>query len=406
MSRWDEQFENHAIHDSINNLKERIEATKEIKELRDNDRLDDVLRIERVNELLENHLQLIDPEIVNPNMLDQINKELSNLNTALANYSSNPGNFSQLNNANKQVDNVIHRLNLLNTFTSEQDFEDLTNSITSFRRSLGQHLGNLKTEIDSLEKQIPQLSKKMNELESEIQNHKERTDNIIGNFQEQFSEAQDKRQTEYSSNKEERQNEFKELVATLEGQFNKEISEKKNQASKELEEIKEQKDIASEIVEIISNSSLGGGFEEVAANEKRAQNWFRGGAIVALCVLITFACYVFIEFSDTTMSYTVIGIRAFVAAVMGILVAYLAKQAEKHEKHYRKNKLTALQMATLDPYLSKLDPEKQKQIKEELKEIFFYRKSEVSSELKQGEFETRGNLQDFLNFIKSITPKN
>ncbi|WP_372635226.1 hypothetical protein [Fodinibius sp.] len=150
---------------------------------------------------------------------------------------------------------------------------------------------------------------------------------------------------------------------------------------------------------------MAGGFEEVAANEKKARNWFRVGAIAALTVLIIFACFVFFQYTDT-MSYTAIGIRAFVAAVIGILIAYLAKQAEKHERHYRKNKLTALQMATLDPYLSELGPEKQKKIKEELKEIFFYRKNEVSSELKQGEFETRGNLQDVLNFIKSITPKN
>jgi len=40
------------------------------------------------------------------------------------------------------------------------------------------------------------------------------------------------------------------------------------------------------------------------------------------------------------------------------------------------------------------------------KEIFFYRKKEEVSELKQGEFQTKGNLQDFLNFVRNIVPKN
>jgi hypothetical protein len=406
MSKWDEKFEKHGVHSSIDEVKEQTEALKEIDQLRENDRLQDFFRIERIMDVLENHLQLVDPEVINPNILDQISNELSKVHFSLNSYSSNPGNFSHLNNANKQVDSVIHRLNLLNTFSSEQDFESLTNSISSFLRSLGQHLSNLKTDIDNIGEQTPQLNKKLGELESEIQNNKERTDNIIGNFQEQFSEAQEKRQTEYSTNKEERQSTFNKLISKIEAKHNEELAKKKDEAENELEEIKGHKEKASKIVRIISNSSLGGGFDEVAANEKKARNWFRGGSIIALAVLIIFAWNVLLEFSDTAMGYTALGIRAFVAAVIGILITYLAKQAEKHERHYRKNKLTALQMATLDPYLSELDPEKQKQIKEELKEIFFYRKNEVSSELKKGEFETKGNLQDFLNFIKNITPKN
>ncbi len=399
MSRWDEKFKKHGIHSSIDKVREQAEAVKEIDQLSENDRLQDIFRIERVMDVLENHLELVDPELINPNVLDQISNEITKVSSSLNSYSSNRDNFSQLNNANKQIDNVIQRLNLLNVFSSDQDFESLTNSISSFRRSLGQHLSNLKTEIDNVEKQIPQLSKKLDELESEIQNNKERTDQIVGNFQEQFSEAQDKRQTEYSTNKEDRQNKFNELISKIEAQHNKELVKKKDEAESKLEEIKDQKEKASKIVRIISNSSLGGGFDEVAANEKTARNWFRGGAIITLAILIIFAWNVLLEFSETTMSYTALGIRAFVATVIGILIAYLAKQAEKHERHYRRNKLTALQMATLDPYLSELDPEKQKQIKEELKEIFFYRKNEVNSELKQGEFETRGNLQDFLNFF-------
>jgi len=131
-------------------------------------------------------------------MLDQINKQLNNLYSSLNNYSNNPGNFAQLNNANSNTDNIVHRLNLLNTFTDDKDVENLTDSIISFRRSVGQHVRNLKSEIDEIEGKVPTVNKKLQELEEEIQNHKKRTDNIIGNFQEQFSDAQDKRQTEYA----------------------------------------------------------------------------------------------------------------------------------------------------------------------------------------------------------------
>lgn len=406
MSRWVEKFENHQIHESIKQVKDQIEGCKEIEELDSNDRLDDIFRIERVIKILTNQLDLIDPEIVNPNMLDQINKQLNNLYSSLNSYSNNPGNFAQLNNANSHTDNIVHRLNLLNTFTDDKDVENLTDSIISFRRSVGQHVRNLKSEIDEIEGKVPNVNKKLQELEEEIQNHKKRTDNIIGNFQEQFSDAQDKRQTEYATNKEEREKEFEELISKFDTQIDSEITDKRGKANEVLSDIQQHKDKAAEIVQIISNSSMGGGFEEVATNEKKARNWFRGGAIAALILLIVFAWNVFVEYSESTMSYTAIGIRAFVAFVIGILIAYLAKQAEKHERHYRKNKLTALQMATLDPYLSELDPDKQKKIKEELKEIFFYRKKEEVSELKQGEFQTKGNLQDFLNFVRNIVPKN
>ena len=74
---------------------------------------------------------------------------------------------------------------------------------------------------------------------------------------------------------------------------------------------------------------------------------------------------------QTEFNFGKFGARTFVAFAFGILAAYSARQAEKNSEVERVNRQLELELASIDPYLSKLPEEKQIEVKRVLAEKWF-----------------------------------
>jgi hypothetical protein len=111
---------------------------------------------------------------------------------------------------------------------------------------------------------------------------------------------------------------------------------------------------ATAIVGIISESGIVHGYRRVA-NEERSSaakwHWIAGTSMVGL---IGFAIFAFIETVGRTFDWGTFGGRAFVAITFGIVAAYGARQADKHEQVERRSRRLELELAALDPFLEPL----------------------------------------------------
>ena len=122
MSRWTEEFNNHAIHATLKWLKECVST--------DFDDLDSnaISEKRRFLKLLSKHedvLNSIDPELVPFSQLDSLNSGLRHQNLAahINAYKEN-GNVANLIEANNFITNQLTTLYLLSSITDQQPSEN------------------------------------------------------------------------------------------------------------------------------------------------------------------------------------------------------------------------------------------------------------------------------------------
>jgi ElaB/YqjD/DUF883 family membrane-anchored ribosome-binding protein len=185
---------------------------------------------------------------------------------------------------------------------------------------------------------------------------------------------------------------LRELRGTLENEF-KEFSESHaEKATKHLGRISEHKKRAEELVHVIANTGMVGGYQKIANDERKVANIWQKIAVGALVGLIAFAIFAFAATFGSNVSWQAFVARAFVAATFGLLTAYATRQADRHESVERSSRRLELALASIDPYLVDLPEDLQHQVKQELAMKFFGE----APELNQKSDEVNGNSADLL----------
>jgi len=244
----------------------------------------------------------------------------------------------------------------------------------------------------------------LQEFTSEIKSQKSRLDNAITQFQQQFSKAEENRREEFLKSERLKTEkltqiteEQKETIKEIIGKFETENEAKTTALSKKSEEllsnfkqtsdnlinsingrtnslvnnIESNKDEAEKLVHVIANTGMAGGYQKVANQARKTKNYWHFITIISLIGLITFAIIAFMTTVQTEFNFGKFGARTFVAFAFGILAAYSARQAEKNSEVERVNRQLELELASIDPYLSKLPEEKQIEVKRVLAEKWF-----------------------------------
>ena len=111
MNRWEEQFNNHAIHETLRWARDCVSAT--FDDL-DNDEVIEKRRFLKIISKYEEILKKLDPELIPLNQVDGLNNGLrhQNISAQLTAYKEN-GNITHLKNANDNITNQLTALSLL-----------------------------------------------------------------------------------------------------------------------------------------------------------------------------------------------------------------------------------------------------------------------------------------------------
>lgn len=213
MNDWEKRFQEHQLHQLMSEIKGLHEGGKLTTD--DPAVLGPYQRLISVLTHIEDTLDSLEPNlIVNVTPLDQmVNPARQVRNFLQAFYKDNsPG---PLKNANSQADQLLNFLNNPILSCGQLQPKSLSRAAKGFASATGEIVENLRAKRDALSKQFDEFARNISKHENRLAEHekaidsqKNRIDNIVSQFQEQFSQAEERRRVEFEKNASERTNVF------------------------------------------------------------------------------------------------------------------------------------------------------------------------------------------------------
>ncbi len=354
-----------------------------------------------------------------------INNDINPIINELKNFLNN-NNIGHINTANNQTDSLITHLSNIPAIAIIRDNREAIETISSFRKSAGQHIKNIELDYQNLKNNFNEIKNKFSEFGEEIKSQKGRLDNAISQFQKQFSDSENSRRDEFSKSEQKRLDKFNSISNELKEKIDEilKLTKEKSDSlinsftidskkvidnlTKKTEDlisfITERKNESEKLLNIIANTGMAGGYQKVANQARATKNFWHVVALLGIIGLIVFAIIAFNSTINETFNIGKFGARTFVAFSFALLAAYAARQAEKNSSIERKNRQLELELASINPYLSKLPEEKQIEIKRLLAEKWFGNDI-IEKEIKAVD-KYSGNVFDLLKIvIENLTKK-
>ena len=199
---------------------------------------------------------------------------------------------------------------------------------------------------------------------------------------------------DFLSMQEAKDTEFEKLFETAQADLSKHGETLVRAVSGHIEAIELLKKRAEDLVGVITNVGMVGGYQQ-NANSARKQGWtWQLITVVSIGGLIGFAIWAFVGTQagtpDDGFNWAMFAGRAFAAATFAVLTAFGIRQTERHHQTERRDRNKELELAAIDPYLMTLPPEKRHEIKEELARRLFGQQSTLLSETTQDRKAVRG----------------
>lgn len=391
MSQWVDRVENHEVLTKLRTLEVLLNELEDVGELTA-EKTQALDRLEAIRVLISKSLETLDPILIPVQILNNLNSQLSNLESECATFKSN-GNQAHLINANNHADSALTQLSNLPRIMGLEELKGIRQAATSFRRSVAQYQRYTTKERAGLKAPFDKLKKELRETEAKIDSEKERVDSTLTELQKQFSEAQERRRQEVETAHKDWQEEFDAEEKQRTEKFQSTLAAIEAGSEELLEEIESRRDRAEELVYVIANTGMVGGYQRVANRALKSATVWQVVAAASLIGLICFAVAAFLGTQTDIFSWPRFGGRAFVALAFGFLAAYAARQADRSEETEARNRRMELLLASVDPYIASLPQEERQEVKKELALKFF---TALPKEASPSTDKVKGNASDLL----------
>lgn len=269
-----------------------------------------------------------------------------------------------------------------------------------------------EADLKNLQDSLTSSQNALNALSDSINAEKAAAATITAQFQQQFSEAQEKRLNEFNSYlKESRKNmealrtEASEEISAqqeqLEIEINNKVEELSSQVESALQSMEEKNHRASKLLESVGVKTHTYNYAAVSEKEETTADRLRIGALFFMTAAITVlvAPSVIEAFKiDTPLAWQEIWqnmlTRLPISLVILLPAGYLISESSKHRNVQRRNKGIELELAALSPYLELFDDSKKQQIKEQLVGKYFVGYEQDNKEHKKEE--TKSWIQEIV----------
>src|SRR5690606_18374395 len=136
-----------------------------------------------------------------------------------------------------------------------------------------------------------------------------------------------------------------------------------------------QRDRAQNIVGVIANTGMAGGYQKVADEEQKSAKLWKRGAVASLIILsILTIVWLFQPKGDLT--WELIAMRFLLFGSLAGVATYAARQGFRHEQAARNNRILELELASLDPYLAELPADTRVELKTMFAQRVFGRRAD------------------------------
>jgi len=390
VTRWDEAFESSQVLAAVESARAQVKLAE--KKVADEGQLEALSRVSRVIDLVGGVLAATDPVLVQPGLFEQTAEDLNQIATYLQNFVESP-DAALLEYANNHVDAVLGRLPSLAPRTVPEEVQEVQSAVSTFRRSAGQLLRNIESDVAGLQSLATGIETRLGEQDAKIQGQDARLDTVVTEYQSQFSAAQEQRQTEFSQALEETRaqiapavNDAKEDLA----QFLKETTAAQDEAfakdreradaehqrleaagTERLAKLDELLDKAIKTVGVIGSTGMAGGYQIVADDERKAANIWRRWTVFALVGAIAVTIFAVAHGVVHDFNANNFFAKWAISVPFLALAAYAGHESSKHREQARVNRKVELQLASLDAYLVTLPEAEQDRLRAKLADRFF-----------------------------------
>ena len=438
MSIWEDRVNNHPLNSTLDNLNNVLEEILEDQDILP-DNHDRLLRIQQILLWINTFIESIDPEIVPPALLADLQNLVQPVYNQLKAFRNNR-NQQHIVNTESQIDTLLNNVRVQSVFLKPLSDSGMNSTITSFRKSVGGHKSYINRLATGIKSDLKQTQAELNRLKDEIVSQKNRNDNIISEYQKQFSTSEEKRREDFTIDQKNKFDEFNKKIEFIEdaselvienikarsqeahGKFNEDsqklLERIANERQRELEkfdkdskiltediislsnETKEhltkKKDEVETLANVVASTAMSGGYKRVANVASIVKIIWQCVTVISIGGLIYFAISIFNSASKPDFSMVIFGAKSFTVFSFGVLAAYAARQAERSASFERKNRILELEFASIDPFLAKLPEDKQVEVKLALSEKWFGNKEEMVTKTTE---KNSGKIFDFVEMV-------
>lgn len=227
-------------------------------------------------------------------------------------------------------------------------------------------------EAEGFESRLETFAQILQTHESQAEAQKTRIDSLISQHQETFLTAQENRSSEYSSFISEKGGTFRETQDEHASKFEALHQQQAEAGQERIDNLQESCDRAKEIVGIIGNIGVTGNYQKIANEEKKAANvfrWIAVGCFVAMLIAVILVLHS--SFSAEACDWSMALFRVITAAIFAVPGIYCAMESNKHRKIEQENRRLELELASISPFLEKIDDKDAETILKELAPKYF-----------------------------------
>lgn len=399
MSEHTEKIASHGIH---TNLEDVFTALEAVVEMKDNSPLavETAARVKMIVSNFSASLNNCHRDLISIKWLDQSSSALSNIKSYLNNYKSNKDANTLNKNCSGQLDILLQYSTQLNCVKSTRSIKGVMAAQEEYLRIMDGQNALCFAKIKDLENEVKQLQtiiqqqdstskNNLQELQTSINNEKQRLDSFATSYQTQMASDQkefvamsDSLKKDFSTEQEQRKKGFEEFLEkankqSLQIDENASIQaasiEKNSQAvidgyKQKFEEYKSQ---VENIVGIVNTNMFSHKYKEVADDAHKRARFWHGVAIALILLVGGFAIYAFIVTVNEDTSWVKLIAKIFATTTLVSGAAYAARQASKQEKVERYARKIEMELVAIDPFISSLEEDKQSSIKEEISRKIF-----------------------------------
>ena len=388
MSRFEDRLEEARLGDRVTKAESALgELSQERREPAERDFPDGLERIGKSLEYATVVTGAADPDLITQGMIDGVGPQVDEIASQLIAFES-AGDIANFQQAEAHAESLIGALSQW-PHSGGLPPGEVREAASRFRRSAGQQLSGLESEIGALDQRIGELKEQLNEategsqaqreaaeqrlaeLQAEIQLQRQRLDETIQQHQAQFSEAQERRVEQFAT-------QLKELegrIAANEQETGTKLAalveHTQNRAEELVQGLQAELAEAQRIVGAIATTTIIGGFQIEAKDQRKTANTLRYAALAAALAAAGLAVWAIIHAQSNSTTVAQVLAKGLGSVVFAGIAGYLATQSGHHRDREERARRRELELAAFKPFIEDLEPDKRQQAIEHLAERIF-----------------------------------
>lgn len=424
MADFSERYENHPIHGEINRVCELIAKHRLSFEREQVDERSAYARFLRSIRHIKWRVENVDPELVTISALDAVHKRLHSLADHFDVFAVEK-NWDQLANQTDVALDQLHRLPYSGSVPTLPEFSDV---LVTFRKEADKQLDQIieRSEketnrfnqyFEKTSRQIEDFKSRLEQYNQQLSEEKTRLDKLVLDETTRFTESEKQRADNYQEAEAKRKGDIESFLSSKSDSWTElkrnalnelaELSESYTKTSGEMmSELEAKREEARSIVGLIGSTGMTGHYQKVANSNQSSANWLRRVAIIFFILVVAAVAWVLHGANDSEFSWEMGLFRIAVTITLLAPALYCARESTRHRTAEQINRRIELELASIEPYLYKIDPGRAQQIKEELAMKYFGNHSNMQSPKDLDSFlETRSLSTDQLVRIIELALK-